>query len=172
MHDAARMWVRRFVLSHGAGRRVLEIGSRQINGEIRSLFRAAESYVGLDLVAGAGVDVVADGATYQAPVAPDRIVCCEVLEHTPDAAAILANAWAQLAVSGWLVVTCAADPRPAHSAVDGGPLRPGEFYRNLTPRVIHDALKPAPDLHDYDLDSMNGDLRVTAWKGPHAHLAR
>jgi len=166
MHEAAKTWVRRFVLAHGPGTRVLEIGSREINGEVRSLFRKAESYTGIDLAPGAGVDLVADGATFVLEAPPDRIVCCEVLEHAPNAAAILANAWRQLAPHGWLVVTCAAPNRAPHSAVDGGPLRPGEFYRNLTPRDVHDALKPAPDLHSYDLDELAGDLRVAAWKGP------
>ena len=173
MHDAAKTWVRRFVLAHGAGKRVLEIGALNINGEVRSLFRGVETYVGIDLVGGQGVDVVADGASWIAPFQPDRIVCCEVLEHTPYFAAILANAWAQLAPHGWLAMTCAAANRAPHSAVDGGPLRPGEYYRNLTPRDVHDALKPVPGLHEYDLDTLAGDLRVSAWKDPkHAHPAR
>ncbi|MDB0050250.1 hypothetical protein N9F31_02215, partial [Pseudomonadales bacterium] len=39
---------------------VLEIGSYDVNGSIRSLFNA-QNYVGVDLVEGPGVDVVAGG---------------------------------------------------------------------------------------------------------------
>ena len=39
---------------------ILEIGSYDVNGTIRNLF-ASENYVGVDLVEGPGVDVVAGG---------------------------------------------------------------------------------------------------------------
>jgi hypothetical protein len=41
-----------------------------------------------------------------------------------------------LAPGGRLVVTAAAPPRAPHSAVDGGPLRPGEHYRNVDPDAL------------------------------------
>jgi hypothetical protein len=91
-----------------------------------------DGYLGIDLQDGPGVDVVADAATFR----PDRrfatAVCCEVLEHTPEAEAIIAGAAAALAVGGLLIVTCAGEGRLPHSAVDGGPLRPGEYYQNRT----------------------------------------
>jgi hypothetical protein len=136
MHKAVDDWVRAFVLIHGHGERVLEIGSRTINGEIRHHFKGCRTYVGIDIAGGYGVDVVADGASYLAPEAPDRVVSCEVLEHTPKAREIVENAWRQLAPGGWLVLTAASDPRAPHSAVDGGPLRPGEFYRNVKGAAI------------------------------------
>src|SRR5688572_20416388 len=66
---------------------VLEIGARNINGTIKNCFDA-ERYIGLDVSPGPGVDVVASGADYVPDAQPDVIVCCEVLEHTEEAAAI------------------------------------------------------------------------------------
>jgi ubiquinone/menaquinone biosynthesis C-methylase UbiE len=61
----------------------------------------------------------------------DTVVCCETLEHTPDAEAICRNAHRMLMTGGVFLVTAAGDGRGEHSAVDGGPLRDGEFYRNV-----------------------------------------
>lgn len=131
MHAAAHAYVARLADARGPVGLVVEVGSLDINGGVRGLWQA-ETYVGVDVVPGPGVDVVADGATYQAPGPVDVAVCCEVLEHTPHGAAIVANLARQLTPGGWLVLTAAGPDRAPHSAVDGGPLRPGEWYRNVT----------------------------------------
>jgi Methyltransferase domain len=130
MHEQAHEWVaaraRRL-----RPRAVLEIGSLDINGSVRGLFAAAELYHGIDLVAGPGVDEVADAAAWRAPAPFDVVVCMEVLEHAPDWQGVLETAWTSLDVSGTLLMTCAGDGRAPHSAVDGLDLRPGEHYANL-----------------------------------------
>ncbi len=108
-------------------RRVYEIGSLNLNGSVRVLFRGAQ-YHGVDIVPGQGVDVVADGATYVPPFVPDCVVCCEVLEHTPKAPAIVKQMAEVVEPGGLVLVSCAGPSRGPHSAVDGGPLRPGEYY--------------------------------------------
>jgi len=130
MHPEARAFVAGVAPRAGA-RWVVELGARDLNGTVRDLFPSARGYTGVDLVAGPGVDVVADAADWRPDRAPDLVVCCEVLEHTPRPEAVVRNAAAMLAPGGRLVVTAAAPPRAAHSAVDGGPLRPGEYYRNV-----------------------------------------
>lgn len=116
---------------YGAIGPVYEIGSRNINGSVRGLF--AGQYIGVDVVPGLGVDLVADAAAYVPPLtlAPSTVVCCEVLEHTSDAAAIVYQAATVLQPGGLLIITAAGEGRAPHSATDGGPIRPGEFYRNL-----------------------------------------
>ena len=64
------------------------------------------------------------------------MLCCEVLEHTRAASAIVRNAHALLAPGGHFVVTAASAGRPPHSALDGGPLRAGEYYRNVDRRDL------------------------------------
>ncbi|MEJ5255102.1 MAG: methyltransferase domain-containing protein [Acidimicrobiales bacterium] len=123
-----------FVARHAAGTagaRVLEIGSLDINGSVRPLFATAASYHGLDLVAGPGVDEVADAADWRSAPRFDVVVSTEVLEHAPRWRDILTNAWEALVPGGRLIVTCATDPRPPHSAVDGWALRDGEWYGNV-----------------------------------------
>lgn len=128
-----------FVAHHAAGTagaRVLEIGSLDINGSVRPLFADAGSYHGLDLAPGPGVDEVADASEWRRPASFDVVVSTEVLEHSPRWREILANAWEALAPAGRLIVTCATDPRPPHSAVDGWALREDEWYENVPPTEV------------------------------------
>lgn len=131
MHAEAHAFIAAAVREYHARGPIYEIGSRNINGSVRPLFADAH-YLGIDCADGPGVDVVADGATYTPPMRPQTILCCEVLEHTAAADAIVRQAAAVLAPGGLLLLTTAAEARAPHSAVDGGPLRDGEYYRNLT----------------------------------------
>lgn len=142
MHPQARAYVSQFA---GSYRSVVEIGSRNVNGGVRDLFQTSD-YTGIDIYPGPGVDVVASGATYKPKRKVALVVCCEVLEHTAEAEQIVANALSMLAKGGLFVMTCATDPRAPHSAVDGGPLRPGEFYANVPIDSMTEWLK-ALDFH-------------------------
>lgn len=114
---------------------VLELGGRFINGSVRCFFPGA-AYLSVDITPGPEVDVVADATTWRPDERFDAVVCCEVFEHVEAADGFVATAWEALRPDGWLLVTAACPPRPAHSAVDGGPLRPGEFYRNVDPAML------------------------------------
>lgn len=111
---------------------VLEYGAVNINGSARAA-APETSWHGIDLVAGDYVDEVADAATYVATQDYDCIVCCEVLEHTAEAAQIVETAYANLIPGGRFLMTCASVNRLPHSAYDGGQLREDEYYRNVTP---------------------------------------
>lgn len=131
MHDAAYAYVREAVRTTTVpDGPVVEIGARNINGTVRDLF-PGRSYVGVDDVPGDGVDVVANGAEYQPPTPPAIVVCTETLEHTSEAEAICRQVARILAPGGVFIVTAAGDGRAPHSAIDGGPLRPGEYYDNV-----------------------------------------
>jgi hypothetical protein len=132
MHQQAYDWVR----TQAARLRpdaVLEIGSHDVNGGVRSLFETAEVYHGIDIAPGPGVDEVADAATWVPNRTFDAIVTTEVLEHAPHWTRILTMAFESLTPGGTLIMTCAADPRGPHSAVDGLDVRPGEHYANVAP---------------------------------------
>lgn len=130
MHNAAWAFVAGAVSSLDLTGDVLEIGSRDVNGTVRSLFRDARSYTGIDVSPGPGVDVAADGASFDPGTNYDVVVCCEVLEHARDAAGVIANALRLLKPGGKLIVTCAGPTRVPHSN-DGGALKAGEYYRNV-----------------------------------------
>lgn len=141
MHPAAADYARQVVADFGPFASVVEVGSRDINGTIRHLFGKA-SYVGLDLYAGPGVDVVGDAAEYEPPAPVDAVVCCEVYEHTAAWPELIRRAHDWLAPSGVLIVTCAGPGRRPHSALDGGwKLHPGEHYRNVEPSRMAEVMR-------------------------------
>jgi hypothetical protein len=144
---------------------VVEIGAKNINGTLRDVFtRYATRYVGVDVVPGPDVDVVCDGATFRPDEQPDTVVCAEVLEHADQAEAICRNAYRMLVPEGVFVLSAAADPRAPHSAVDGGPIRDGEFYRNVDPHQLSAVwLKPFMR-KEILVDSSHGDVYAVAWK--------
>jgi SAM-dependent methyltransferase len=127
-----------FIARHAATvepRTVLEIGSLDVNGSVRPLFPNA-NYHGLDVVEGPGVDEVADAADWRTSTQFDLVISTEVLEHAARWRDVVTNAWGALAPGGSLLMTCATDPRPPHSAVDGWELRPGEWYANVGPGEV------------------------------------
>jgi hypothetical protein len=70
-----------------AGGPVIEIGSKDYGSttSFRDLY-CDDEYVGVDIEAGAGVDVVIDLTTGLGELKEDRFalaICCSVLEHTP-----------------------------------------------------------------------------------------
>jgi hypothetical protein len=140
MHTAARKFVEQVAARLKMPRRfVLEIGSRDINGSVRDLFVTRQGYLGTDIAPGAGVDMIADGADVLPPTRPDTVICCEVLEHAENAEAIVGNAIRLLteASGSVFIMTCAGEGRRPHSAIDGGEVRPGEFYRNVSSAQFH-----------------------------------
>lgn len=140
--------LRQALPAYFAGRRVLEIGSLDINGSVRGLFAGGE-YVGLDLGPGRGVDVVGAGEDYGAPARSfDVVICCETMEHNPRWRETWLNMLRLLRGDGLLVMTCATEGRPRHGTRDAKPedspfTAAGDYYRNL---VIEDFLALAhPD---------------------------
>jgi hypothetical protein len=144
MHAPVLAWLEETLRVLPPRYRVLEIGSKDINGSARSVIdvpaQPIARYLGTDLSPGPGVDLVVDGEDVAPDFVPDTIVCCEVFEHTPRWPQILARAFALLEGGGYVLLTMATDPRGAHSAVDGGPLRAGEYYGNVPPVALVDVL--------------------------------
>lgn len=130
MHSEAYHWLRRIISILPRRKSILEIGSKDVNGQLRSLF-AAEQYHGIDLSDGPGVDEVADGATFQGDQRFDTVICSEVLEHTDKGREICRNAHRHLEPGGIMLITAATNGREPHSAIDGGTLKEGEYYQNV-----------------------------------------
>lgn len=141
---------------------VVEFGSRDINGTPRGLFGFMPKYHGIDLEPGPGVDEVADAREWRAKgeqLKPDCIVCCEVLEHEEHWRDIIISASKNLVRGGFFVVTCATNPREPHSASDGGPLKPGEYYGNVPLVAFEQAMRGSgfEPVH-LEADRRRGDL--------------
>jgi SAM-dependent methyltransferase len=137
MHAGAYHFVEYVARCLPPRRSVVEFGGRDVNGSVRPLFRGCE-YIGVDVEPGPGVDFVGDAATWKPEPSRrfDTVISTETLEHTPVADRICANAYELLERGGVFIVTAASVGRAPHSAIDGGALRYGEFYRNVSPFLL------------------------------------
>lgn len=148
--------------------RVLEVGSRDVNGTVRPLIDT-DNYVGIDLQDGPGVDLVGDIREFSTVLRFDLVLCLEVLEHDPDPAGLLRTLWGFVRPGGRLLITCATDPREPHSAQDGGPIRDGEHYSNVDPEIVRRMVtETEAALVDLDVDTVAGDLRAVIGR-PHGY---
>ncbi len=138
MHAEAFAFVKQFATDSTID--VIEVGSRNINGTVRGLFPNAR-WTGLDLHPGPDVDVVCDMLDYTPPDSVDLIVCCEVLEHAERWSLMLSQAQAWLKPGGRMILTCAGPGRIPHSHIDGGRLRPDEYYANVSADDLRKALE-------------------------------
>jgi hypothetical protein len=141
MHDAARRFCEAVAGILKPPARVVEVGSRNVNGSVRYLFPGA-CYVGVDTLPGPGVDVVADGTRFAAREPFDVVLCTETLEHASDPASLTRNLIALCRPGGAILITAASPEREPHSAIDGEALRPGESYQGISPADLTGWLSP------------------------------
>lgn len=121
------------------GTKVLEVGSLDINGSVRSAFQA-EAYIGVDVAPGNGVDVVCEGQLLDcATAAFDVVISCECLEHNPFWVETVSNMVRMTRPGGLVVISCASIGRAEHgtsrTSVDDSPLsvsKGWEYYKNIS----------------------------------------
>ena len=143
--------------------KIVEFGSCDVNGTVRPLIGQAE-YIGIDLVAGPNVDIVMDCREYLGHA--DIVLCLEVVEHEKDLDGVIQTIVDTMEPEGLALITCATNPRPPHSAVDGGPVRTGEWYKNISPSAMRKAVKTAgAKIESIEVDKESGDLRVKLTHG-------
>ena len=138
MHGAAMAYVESNLPAVAGD--VLDVGGRDINGSPRDLFPDAATFVVIDPQEGPNVDIVADFTTLGLEDFADTVLCLEVLEHAENWRGIVAACAAARRPGGTVIVTCAGPGRAPHSAVDGGPVRPGEWYRNVGSDELAEAM--------------------------------
>jgi len=114
------------------GKKVLEIGSLNINGSVRQYFKNC-NYLGVDLGQGKDVDMVCQGHKVPFPDGSfETVISCECLEHDKH--------WAETfkkmcdLSSDLVIMTCATIGRKEHgthaSAADSAPFT-NDYYKNL-----------------------------------------
>jgi SAM-dependent methyltransferase len=122
------------------GAEILEVGSYDVNGSIRALFSKAESYTGVDLCPGPGVDLVSLGHELDLPAAQyDGTISGECFEHDQYWALTFQNMIRMTRPGGLVVFSCASVGRPEHGTVrtraqesPGTQSQGMDYYRNLT----------------------------------------
>ncbi len=102
-------------------KRVLEVGSRYVNGSVRPLierFCRPREYVGVDIEPGKYVDVVLPAEKlidYFGPESFDVVISTEVLEHVRDWRLVVNNMKTVLKVDGYMYITTRSYGFPYHA---------------------------------------------------------
>jgi SAM-dependent methyltransferase len=120
-------------------KKVLEVGSLNINGSIRPFFIDCE-YLGIDVGPGPDVDLVCEGQNLDHPGDTyDTIGSCECFEHNPQWVATFNNMHRMAKPGGLIFMTCATTGRAEHGTTrshpEASPLtvdKGWNYYKNLT----------------------------------------
>ncbi len=118
---------------------VLEIGSLDVNGNIRNLFNFSKEYVGIDLEKGPNVDLVLNGIDIdKLSKSFDIIISCECFEHAKDWKAIFEKMCQISKANSFIVISVASTGRVEHGTKRSGnwqsPGNKDDYYLNLTKR--------------------------------------
>lgn len=117
---------------HFKNKKVLELGSLNINGSPREFFEGCE-YIGLDRREGPDVDVVCNAHEYKGDKV-DVVITTEMLEHDKYAADSIKNGLSLLNNGGIFIGTAANANRPAHFEETGE----DSHYKNIDSKLILD----------------------------------
>ena len=106
-------------VSEIAGRRVLEVGAYDVNGSPRTAIEAMgpESYLGVDIVEGPGIDEVCrveELVERFGPSAFDVVISTEMIEHVADWQAAISNLKQVTAPHGVMLLTTRSKGFPLH----------------------------------------------------------
>jgi len=122
MHESVLAFVKRNVARIQAP--VLEVGSCNVNGSVRSL--CPEPYTGIDIVSGPGVDqVVVEGPLPFEDESFQTVISTEMLEHALDPVSSLREMVRVLKPGGALLVTARGNGFVHHNPPDRWRVMPG-----------------------------------------------
>lgn len=129
--------VRAFFPSYFQRKKVLEIGSLDINGSVRGFFKNCD-YKGIDIGPGPKVDQVCRGEDFPDKAKQyDVVISTEVFEHTEDWDLILLNMMRLMKRDGMLMFSCASWGRGQHgTTLCNSSMAPhvassSDYYKNL-----------------------------------------
>lgn len=143
-------------------KKVLEIGSLDINGSVRPFFIACE-YTGLDLGEGKGVDVICPIAEYIFPEEFDVVISTECGEHSRTWHQDLIQMYNNLKPNGLLIYTAAGPNRHEHGTsrtTPGDAPFTNDWYRNIDIADFRNAL-PSDLFSIQELKLVRGDCDIT-----------
>ena len=154
MHPQARdftLFVKRILNRSFINKRVLDVGSGDINGNNRFLFDECE-YDGNDVIDAPNVTIISKtkDLTFQDNTF-DTIVSTECFEHDPEYIASLIKIYNMLKPDGLFCFTCASTGRAEHGTLRTTPHDSygtigkledmSNYYKNLTEHNLNSALK-------------------------------
>ena len=132
----------KFGLKH---KKVLDIGSMDMNGSPRPLFKDCE-YVGIDIQAGVGVDMILDARQDMTKELGketfDAILCLNTLEHIGLFWKALENIWEVLSPKGYFYLAVPTFGFPQHKY-------PGDYWR-FSEGAIKNVIMRDYEILDYE----------------------
>lgn len=147
MHREAREFIKSVKAEYPeffTGRKVLEVGSLDINGTVRQFFEDCD-YHGIDLGPGPGVNEIAHVTKLETAIEYDVVISTEALEHDEQWAESLKVMYRLLQPNGLLLITCAAPNRWEHGTQrTDGDKTPfvTDYYRNISVEDFASVLLP------------------------------
>lgn len=161
MHVEVQQFIQEVKAKHNdffTGKKVLEVGSLDINGSIRPLFFKCD-YLGIDLGPGKGVDMVKPIHELDHFDTYDVVVSTEMLEHDQFWKDSLKRMYDVLKPSGLLILTCAGPARHEHGTTRTTPRDApftNDYYRNIT---LSDFMSILPEnlFSEYKLEYRRAD---------------
>ena len=157
-------------------KKILEIGSYDVNGSVRQFFPYAE-YIGVDLIGGPGVDLICEGDKIpHEDHIYDISISCECFEHNPAWAETFGNMYRMTKEGGLVIFTCATTGRAEHGTTRTSPkASPGtqalnwDYYRNLTDNEFGEKfnLNELFNEHFFLVNKLSCDLYFFGVKGRH-----
>ena len=116
---------------------ILEIGSLDVNGNMRDLFNFSNDYTGIDLIKGPNVDVVMDGAQIESLNKRfDIVISCECFEHAKNWKTVFEKMCKVSKEDSFVIISVASIGRIEHGTERSGnwqsPGNKDDYYLNLT----------------------------------------
>lgn len=149
MHDQARdftVFVKKLFPDYFLNKRVLDVGSGDINGNNRFLFENCE-YHGNDVVPAQNITVVSKTKDLQFDDESfDTIISTECFEHDPEYRQSFTKIYKMLKPGGLFLFTCASTGRPEHGT------------RRTTPGDSYGTIGNLEDMSDYYKNLTEVDL--------------
>lgn len=172
-------------------KRILEVGSQNINGSIREFFSKDSEYLGIDLGLARDVDWIVPGELIELPDKwADVCISTECFEHCENWKDVFVNMIRILSPGGLLILTCASLGRATHGTIDSdtstSPFTTS-YYRNLGPDDIQAKIASGHyfSSHAFEVNSESHDLYFWGvrsnssilehdnfWEDPNTRLAR
>lgn len=147
--------VKNFFPDHFKNKKILEIGSLDVNGSVRGFFEEC-SYTGIDIGPGPKVDMVCNGEDFPEKAKQfDVVLSTEVFEHTEDWDLIFLNMLRLAKRDGIVIFSCASWGRVQHgtSLFDSNAAphvaTSSDYYRNLNEEDFRGAFQMDHWFSDY-----------------------
>lgn len=159
MHHAVKAFIKKVKVQfpeYFKGTKVVEFGSRNINGTPRGFFEDCR-YIGVDWQEGTDVDRICFCHEFKEEKDVDVVISTEMLEHDVHWRESLDNMVAILRRCGLLIVTCAGVTRKPHELNCGI----DKFYHNLTEEDIS---RNNDKFECFAIEDEGEDLRLWAIK--------